>query len=117
MVKRRREVSTDDEKNPSGEEMASTPVVAPVRSVDLDATRSQTDPKHYRLITLSNGLQAMLISDPRAPSGTHIQPPLVCVYRLLSIDMLRVLGPKCVEYYAIILIQFRCCLVPPQRAR
>lgn len=80
MVKRRREVSTDDEKNPSGEEMASPPVVAPVRSVDLDATRSQTDPKHYRLITLSNGLQAMLISDPRAPSGTHKQPPFVCVY-------------------------------------
>lgn len=46
--------------------------IALVQSVDLDDTRPQTDPKHYRLIQLSNGLQVMLISDPRAPSGPYV---------------------------------------------
>jgi len=33
--------------------------------LDLDGTRPVTDPKHYRLITLSNGLEALLVHDPR----------------------------------------------------
>jgi hypothetical protein len=42
------------------------PAVLSVKSrVDLDGTRALTDPKHYRLVTFSNGLEALLITDPR----------------------------------------------------
>lgn len=41
------------------------PPLAVLSRLDLDGTRPVTDPKHYRLITLSNGLEALLVHDPR----------------------------------------------------
>jgi hypothetical protein len=38
-------------------------------SVDLNDARPLTDPKSYRLVTLSNGLRALLVSDPRTSSS------------------------------------------------
>lgn len=79
MVKRKRSSTTDtleSSRAPAPEPMSQdekkSSSIALVQSVDLDDTRPQTDPKHYRLIQLSNGLQVMLISDPRAPSGPHV---------------------------------------------
>ena len=41
------------------------PPLTVLSRLDLDGTRPVTDPKHYRLITLSNGLEALLVHDPR----------------------------------------------------
>ena len=54
--------STDASKQPP-------PPLTVVKRVDLDATRPLTDPKRYRLVTLSSGLEALLIHDPRMAAG------------------------------------------------
>src|SRR6056297_4211369 len=41
------------------------PLLKVLSRLSLDGTRPVTDPKHYRLVTLDNGLEALLIHDPR----------------------------------------------------
>ncbi|TFJ79966.1 hypothetical protein NSK_008524 [Nannochloropsis salina CCMP1776] len=41
------------------------PLLKVLSRLSLDGIRPVTDPKHYRLVTLDNGLEALLIHDPR----------------------------------------------------
>lgn len=64
------------------------PPLSVLDTKDLDSTRPLTDPKHYRLIKLSNGLEALLISDPRisASSGKDLETHIMIMMMLMMMN-------------------------------